>query len=376
MIKTKKAATSNPESEQLLPAANAIKAYERVSKHVGVTIILTNFNHSRYLDCSLSAIVDQTRPADEIIVIDDGSTDNSLEIIERYARKHLTIRVIKNEQNRGVQYSIARALGAATSEWIVWAAADDQLLPDFLQRGIEMIQRFPNIGVVFSQLATFQEDTLEIKSYTGNNDPLSAFFIGEDATPFSPEKLMERLALGYLWLSGNTALCRRKYILDVGAFIPSLEWHSDWFSFYAVALRYGACGIPQTLAAMRVVPDTYSAAGMRDTKRQMKVMLAIIDVLRRPEFLDLRAKFRARPCLFSPFPAPMLKTLLRRPQDWDLLIRLLGWALNHQSTIYRNRLNSRSFSTGVKTRVLHRMIDTSARVVDWITPSAWKADLS
>ena len=344
-------------------------------KPVTVTVILTNYNHSRYLDCSLGGIVNQTRPADEIIVIDDGSTDDSLALIKDYTQKHSQIRVIENVQNRGVQHTIARALGAVTCDWIVWAAADDKLLPNFLQRSVEMIERNRDIGIVFSQLATFREDTQEDVHYGGDNNPASAFYVGEEATAFPPEALMERLKMGYLWLSGNTAVCRRDCLLDVGAFVPALEWHSDWFGFYAVALRYGACGIPETLAMMRVVPETYSSAGMSNKKRQSEVMNAIIDVLNRPDFADLRAKFRARPCLFSPFAKSLLSALIWRPRDWDLLIRLANWAANHLSVQYTGRLQHVRLPRGIRTRVLNFGATMLVRLTDWISPVRWKTEI-
>ncbi|MCW4117003.1 glycosyltransferase family 2 protein [Aurantimonas sp. MSK8Z-1] len=337
-----------------------------------ITIILTNYNHARYLECSLGAIVNQTRPADEIIVIDDGSTDDSLEIIEAFKRTCATLRVLRNERNRGVQYSIARALGAATSDWVVWAAADDKLLPDFVRRGVEMIERFPDVGVVFSELATFRDGDGEEVRYGDHSNAGSAFYINGDLpAAFDPTALMTRLERGYLWLSGNTAIARREALLDVGGFIPRLEWHSDWFAFFAVALRYGACGIPETLAMMRVVPETYSSTGMKDRKRQRRVMYATLDTLRRPEFHDLRQKFRARPCLFSAFPKPMLDALLRRPRDWDILLRLACWALDHRHTVLRNRLTQVKWPRGMRTRIKKRFYGLAYRVLAPLTPSSW-----
>jgi len=301
-----------------------------------VSVILTNYNHARYLDCSLGAIVQQTRPADEIIVIDDGSTDNSHEILARYVKDYPQIRLIKNEKNRGVQYSIARALGAASGTHLVWAAADDKLLPNFLEKGMAALERWPEAGMVCSRLATFDDETGEETHYTGEN--AHAFRFDPQATYLRPDDIMDRLDEGYLWISGNTVIVRRECLMDVGAFISKLEWHSDWFAFYAVALRYGAITIPETCAMMRVCAETYSSRGMNQKKRQLAVMSAILDVLARPEFSDLRWKFRARPCLFSPFRHAMLETLLKRPADWDLLIRLMTWATEHLSVTFGNKL--------------------------------------
>jgi hypothetical protein len=342
-------------------------------KEPSVTVILTNYNHARYLDTSLGGIVGQTRRADEIIVIDDGSTDNSLQIIRGYAARNNNIRVLENRVNRGVQYSISRALGAATSDWVVWAAADDKLLPNFLERGIDAIVSNPDVGVVFSRLATFMDASGEERHYMGDGFGQGAFWIGPEPTKFSPDGLMDRLSNGYLWLSGNTAIVRKEHLFEVGAFVPALEWHSDWFAFYAVALRYGAVGIPETLAMMRVVENTYSASGMSDQHRQAKVMAAILCLLRRPAFSDLRAKFRARPCLFSPFAQPMLKTLIHRPRDWDILMRMIAWAIAHKNTQYRNRSINADFPRAMRTRLMRYATGASLRAINWLTPRRWRS---
>ena len=82
----------------------------RSSRPVTVSVLLCNYNDARYLPHSLSAICTQTRLPEEVIVLDDGSTDNSLEIIESFAERHPFVRVLKNETNRGLLYSINRAL--------------------------------------------------------------------------------------------------------------------------------------------------------------------------------------------------------------------------------------------------------------------------
>lgn len=336
-----------------------------------VTIILTNYNHSRFLNTSLGGIVNQTHNPDEIIVVDDGSTDDSLDVISGYAELNNNIRVLANRENRGVQYSISRALGAATGDWIVWASADDKLLPTFLEEGIEAIRQNPDTGVVFSRLATFLDKTGEERIYSGDGPGEDAFNIGDKVATFTPDVLMERLASGYLWLSGNTAIVRKEFLFDVGAFVPELEWHSDWFAFYAVALRYGAVGIPQTLAMMRVVENTYSATGMNNPRAQAKVMAALLDLLKRPDFADLRVKFRARPCLFSPFAKPMLRALARRPRDWDLLIRLVNWAISHRYTQYHHRSLATRLPHGLKPRILRIVAGIGLRATNLLTPREW-----
>ena len=75
-----------------------------------VAVVLCNYNHARYLPDSLGHICSQTRPADQILVIDDGSTDDSWDIIQGFARDHSNLQAHANGRNLGLEASIAKAL--------------------------------------------------------------------------------------------------------------------------------------------------------------------------------------------------------------------------------------------------------------------------
>jgi glycosyltransferase involved in cell wall biosynthesis len=85
-----------------------------------VAVVLCNYNHAKYLPDSLGHICAQTRSADQIVVIDDGSTDDSWRIIDEFARKHSNLHALANERNLGLEASIARALDLVRCHYLVW----------------------------------------------------------------------------------------------------------------------------------------------------------------------------------------------------------------------------------------------------------------
>jgi glycosyl transferase family 2 len=347
---------------------------DSVPAQITITVILTNYNHSRYLRDSLNAICAQTRPADQIVVIDDGSTDDSLAIIRSFAAREPNMLVLENGLNRGVQASIARALGAAAGDYVVWAAADDVLMPRFLESGELMLKRHPEAGLVFSRLATFIDGTGEERHYTGDEESLIAFNLGPEPACLDPPALMKRLESSYLWLSGNTVIVNRRRLLEVGAFIPELEWHSDWFAFYAVALRNGACTIPETLAMIRVLPETYSGSGMRNPKRQRAVLGTVLDVFGRPENKDLRRKLVARPCIISPFGRQMFHVLATRPKDFDIFLRYTTWLADQRLRTFRGALAA-SQDRSLRLRLKFVATGCFVGMLRKITPSRWCKDV-
>ena len=98
-----------------------------------LSVIVPCHNAERYLPACLDSLVAQTRPIDEILFIDDGSTDGSAAIIERYARAHPAIRIVRGPQ-RGAGAARNAGLEHASGNWIGFVDADDMLEPGMYER--------------------------------------------------------------------------------------------------------------------------------------------------------------------------------------------------------------------------------------------------
>lgn len=293
-----------------------------------VSVLLANYNHARYLPTALAGICGQNRPPLEIIVVDDGSTDDSIAVIEEFARRFPNIRLLRNSINRGQHYSIQCALLAAQGDYIVWAASDDLLLPDFLERSVAVLKAHPSAGVCFSRLGVFVDGTSEVRRYDGQTHG-AAFDYGDTARLMPPEELKESLSRHYIWMSGNAVLARRTALLEISGFESRLKWHADWFAYYVVALRYGACVIPETLALMRERRDTYSRTGMENPREQSRVLKSLFDAIKSPKYRDLLPVFLHCPSLLGLFGISALYTAMRDPRHWDLVPKLGWWLISH-----------------------------------------------
>jgi glycosyltransferase domain-containing protein len=292
-------------------------------KKATVTVLMPNYNHGHYLPESLGAICGQTRPADEVIVIDDGSTDDSVAIIEEFARRHPTMRFLRNERNLGVQASIARALPLVSSDYLVCAAADDRLLPAFLEKSMAPLERHPQAGLCFSELSVLKGDTGEIQRFADFPWVRHIYDLSDLPEFMPPAALERRMRRAYLHMTSNSVIVRRDALLASGGFPAELEWYADSFAYTVVALRYGACVLPETLALIRAKPGSYSQSGIHDRVRQSRVLVAMLDLLARPEYRDIRGAFRRCPSNLLVGQALLLNLLLRRMRDWDLFLPYL-----------------------------------------------------
>ncbi len=307
----------------------AVRTQLKSRRSITVSVLLCNYNDAHFLPDSLSAICTQTRLPEEVIVLDDGSTDNSLEIIDAFARRYPFVRILKNETNRGLLYSINRALKEARSEFIIWAAADDRLMPNFIERNAQCLREHPEARMTCSRLAVFQNGSDIVTPFTEVSHGI-AFDFGSEPHYFSPVTLRERLQRSHIWISGNTAVANRAALIQAGGFDPELRWHADYFTFLVVALRHGVCCIPETLAVMRQHNQTYSSRGMAQRNEQRATLGRLADKLTMKGWRDVGVSVLRCPAVLSPFGGRMLEALLRKPRRWPFAVTFGLWWAHHQ----------------------------------------------
>jgi glycosyltransferase involved in cell wall biosynthesis len=112
-----------------------------------ISVVIPCFNAQEYLEQTIKSVLSQTRPADELIVVDDCSTDDSVRIAERYKAVTLSTAV-----NSG--HATARNLGVARAQGdiIAWVDADDYWEPNHLQVVCGLLDRFPEAAIAFSRV--------------------------------------------------------------------------------------------------------------------------------------------------------------------------------------------------------------------------------
>lgn len=104
-----------------------------------VSVIMTSYNHEKYLPEAIESILNQTNPNLELIIFDDCSKDNSKKIIETYQRKDSRIRAYYHDRNRGIARTANDALEAAEGQYISFIGSDDVWVPTKLEEQLQVI---------------------------------------------------------------------------------------------------------------------------------------------------------------------------------------------------------------------------------------------
>ena len=125
-----------------------------------ISVIMSVYNGEKYLVQAIDSILNQTYQNFEFIIIEDCSTDNSLDILEEYAKKDSRIKIIKKEKNIGIKGFIKNlnlGMSLAKGKYIARMDADDISLPERFQKQVDFLENNPEITLVGAQLNLINE---------------------------------------------------------------------------------------------------------------------------------------------------------------------------------------------------------------------------
>jgi glycosyltransferase involved in cell wall biosynthesis len=196
-------------------------------------VVVPNFNGARFLPRTLASLEAQSYPRVEVIVIDGGSTDGSVELIEDWAER-LPMRWI-SEPDSGQAEAINKGFRMATGEVMGWINSDDLLTPRSVEWAVERFSADPELGFVwgFCLVVDADEQPMTIQN------------------PYVREDLAE-LRLHRNYVSQPGSWYRRRVVEEFGPLSEELHFLFDYDFFLRVAGRVPAVFIPEVVAWFRM----------------------------------------------------------------------------------------------------------------------------
>src|SRR5262249_29718989 len=126
-----------------------------------ISILLPNRNHARYLPTSLEGLLTQTWKNIEVVVIDDASSDDSRDLVLRYASRDPRLRLLPLATQHGVNKAIREGLSTIAGEYLYIAAADDFAEPTLLEKSVTVLHKSRRAALCFSDPSELIEETGE-----------------------------------------------------------------------------------------------------------------------------------------------------------------------------------------------------------------------
>ncbi|HWX22498.1 MAG TPA: glycosyltransferase family A protein [Candidatus Binatia bacterium] len=269
-----------------------------------LSVVLPNYNHGRYLPTALRSILGQTAAPLEIIVIDDASTDNSLEILSGYEREHSNLKVYRNEKNQGVVFGLNRGLALARGEYVTFPGADDEVVAGLFEKSLALLARYPQAGLCCT-VAEWRE------TFSGLTWHMAAGMAAEPSY-LSPDDLVRLGKNEKLCIITSSCLFKTEPLRSMGGFPPELRWHADWFACYVTGFRHGVCFVPEVLSLANLLPRSFYQSGHK-TGEHRQVILKLLERLNTEAFADVVPRLRDSGAL-SLFAMPVLRLVAGRPE--------------------------------------------------------------
>jgi glycosyltransferase involved in cell wall biosynthesis len=228
---------------------------ENVSPYVSV--VMSVYNGSFFLKEAVISILDQSFKNFEFIIINDGSTDNSLNILNEF--KDDRIRIIDNGVNKGLIYSLNIGLKEAHGEYIVRMDADDISLPDRIEKQINFMQKHPDIGISGGYIERF-----------GNN-------VENKILKYSTNIEINKVQLLFSPCVAHPSVIIRKSIIDnYNLHYESTYKNAEDYAFWVNAIAFTKISnIPEILLRYRVVSSSVTQQANKDFNRRFSILSLI-----------------------------------------------------------------------------------------------------
>jgi glycosyltransferase involved in cell wall biosynthesis len=255
-----------------------VTAFNRPEKPL-VSVVMPNYNNEKFIAESIRGVQNQSYGNIELIIVDDGSTDGSLEAVKKAAAGDGRVRIIPHARNMGLSSARNTALKNSKGYYIGFCDSDDIWLPEKLDIQIEAFDRNPEVGVVHG-------DSIIIDA-AGN-------LTGERfGSIYATEK---RIRDGFIfndliranYISVPTVLLRRACFEGIGLFPENLKWLEDWMYMLRLANKCRFLYISEPVAKYRV----HAGSSMHDEEGYDKSRLSAYPMML-SEFPSLEENIRA-----------------------------------------------------------------------------------
>jgi len=222
-----------------------------------VDVIVPAYNSAKYLPAAIQSVIAQSFVDWKILLVDDGSTDNTAEVVAPFLdRLGSKITYIK-QQNRGVSAARNTAIRASTSEFLALLDADDVWAPCRLSASLKVLEERPLAGLAYGLTTLIDPEGRFIRTPEGN--------VKHAEGRIAPYIYMRKVEL-----PSPTITFRRKCVDEVGVFDETMRTTEDRDLWFRIGLHYEVAFVPEVIAYYRVSPGslTKDSQGMLQAQFQ------------------------------------------------------------------------------------------------------------
>jgi glycosyltransferase involved in cell wall biosynthesis len=241
-------------------------------RNVKVSVVVKAYNHAAYIRQTIQSVLDQSFRDFELLITDDGSTDDTVAIAEGFTDPRIHLQALA--ENMGISAAMNATISIASGEYVAILNSDDWALPHRLERQVAFLDEHPDIAAVFTLPATVNEAGTPCSSFFDFSSVL-------DLPEFSRTTLLRRFFFHGNCLCAPTAMIRRDAYTQVGPYDPRLTNLQDfdmWVRFLSMGFNIHV--LAEKLTAFRIRDANQNMSAPRqDTK--LRTQFETLQILRR-----------------------------------------------------------------------------------------------
>lgn len=232
-----------------------------------VSVIVPNYNYARYLEARLQSILNQSFQDFELILLDDASTDNSAEVLDKYRNDFHVSHIVVNEKNTGSPFrQWMKGILLAKGEWVWIAEADDLCEPDFLETCVKQVNQYSNVAVCMVASRFIDEDGDMLQGhadYWASKKPnVSACFFPGKA--YAAHNMYWNNCI----INASGVLFRRSYAVKLyDSVFLNMRYSGDWVFWFQMLLQGNMVEVYRELNYFRQHTSKVSVEGINSGKR-------------------------------------------------------------------------------------------------------------
>lgn len=215
-----------------------------MNKGMRISAVIPAYNAESFIRQALESIQHQTRPIDEIIVVDDGSTDNTEALIHAMAPDAIYLR----QKNQGPSAARNRAIEAASGDWIAFLDADDQWTPEKTATQLAVLARHPTLCLIAADMTEIDTLGKQLTPSVLAKHQQQAFFQALDGAPI-PKALSILVKKNFI--PTGTVLVKREVLIEAACFSPDIRFGEDLELWAKIACHHPITCLPKQLMHRR-----------------------------------------------------------------------------------------------------------------------------
>lgn len=224
-----------------------------------ISVIITSYNYSNIIGEAINSVLCQLFDDFEIIIADDASTDNSVEVIKEFQNRDDRIKLITNETNLGIAKTLQKAVLKAQGEWIVLLESDDILKPEYFSEKLKISENYPEAGLIYNAVEFFGENSAQAQKKFQN-------IINRNSKRKEPQNMFYDFGYNNYILTMSSVMVKSEYLKSV-RFDTPVDKLTDWYIYVQLAQKTKFLYLNKQLTLFRQHDNSYIKSDKRKKRR-------------------------------------------------------------------------------------------------------------